>query len=227
MAPLLGVIDSQSVRAGTELTVPVTASDPNSQDSFTFVLDPGAPPAAGIDPVTGVFRWNVPATQPAGEYVVTVRVTDSGSPPLSSSRNFTIHVSDAVPVDPPRDTTPPRIEQVEPIVELCGRRQRAVIVGFRLHASEPLDPVAARRTATYQIATVGRRPKTIPVQSVRYDPTTRTVEILTRRPLKSGPYYRVTALASMLTDLSGNRLDGDGDGSDGDDFVTVVGGNLA
>jgi hypothetical protein len=59
---------------------------------LTFVLDPGAPSGATLDPVTGVFRWTPAEAQGPGEHVFTVRVRDDGIPSLASTETFTIRV---------------------------------------------------------------------------------------------------------------------------------------
>src|SRR5262249_49790310 len=45
---------------------------------------------------TGNFSWPVSVSQAAGDYPITVRVTDNGSPPKSDAKTFTVHV---VPLD--------------------------------------------------------------------------------------------------------------------------------
>ncbi len=52
-----------------------------------------APPAgATIDPQTGVITWSPTAAQAGIAYTFTVQVTDAGSPPLSSTKSFSIVV---------------------------------------------------------------------------------------------------------------------------------------
>src|SRR5207247_5075552 len=60
--------------------------------SRTFTLDPGAPAGAVINPASGVFTWTPSAAQTPDTYTVTVRVTDSGTPPLSDAETITIFV---------------------------------------------------------------------------------------------------------------------------------------
>lgn len=62
-------------------------------NNLTFSLD-AAPAGAAIDPITGLFSWT-PAPGQAGTHTVTVRVTDNGSPRLSTTRSFTITVNPA------------------------------------------------------------------------------------------------------------------------------------
>ncbi len=49
-----------------------------------------------INPSSGAFSWAVPSSQAAGDYAITVRVTDNGSPPLSDAKTFTIHVNTGI-----------------------------------------------------------------------------------------------------------------------------------
>ncbi len=60
-------------------------------NAVTYSLDPGAPPGATIDPLTGVFTWDT-QSQTGGVYTVTVRATDNSSPPLSDAKTFTITI---------------------------------------------------------------------------------------------------------------------------------------
>lgn len=60
--------------------------------SLSYSLDAGAPANARIDPVTGVFTWTTTNAPVNSTNVVTVRVTDNGTPPLSAARTFTVTV---------------------------------------------------------------------------------------------------------------------------------------
>src|SRR6185436_15957846 len=60
--------------------------------TLSFSLDPGAPVGATIHPTSGFFSWTPPASQLAGQTTVTVRVTDSGSPPLSAAQVVSLAV---------------------------------------------------------------------------------------------------------------------------------------
>ena len=85
-------IQPQAVVAGTSLLVPVTANDTNQGQTLTYTLDPGAPSGVTIDPITGDLTWNVPASEPAGNYSVLVSATDNNSPPATAMQSFTIVV---------------------------------------------------------------------------------------------------------------------------------------
>jgi hypothetical protein len=66
---------------------------------LTFSLA-DAPAGASLDPATGVFTWTPTEAQGPGEYVLTLRVTDSGDPALSDQETITISVNEvnAAPV---------------------------------------------------------------------------------------------------------------------------------
>ncbi len=93
--PVIEPIDDQMADEGTTLSLAAVAGDPDPEDTLTFSLD-AAPPGAVIDPVTGVFTW-IPADGPATAQV-TVRVTDSGTPPLSDTASFAVTVNNVPPV---------------------------------------------------------------------------------------------------------------------------------
>jgi hypothetical protein len=129
--PVLSTIANQTVVQGSTVTVTAQATDPDTGETLTFSLDAGAPAGATINPSSGVFSWAVPATRTPGDYPVTVRVTDSGSPPLSTTQTFTIHVFAFFP--PPVNQPP----SLAPIANQAVVHDGIVTVAT--HASAP-DP---------------------------------------------------------------------------------------
>ena len=99
-APILAAIGDKTIDESVRSTFTAAATDPDFGQTRAFTLDAGAPPGAGINPVTGVFTWTPTDAQGPGSYSVTVRVTDSGTPPLSDVETITITVRDvnAAPV---------------------------------------------------------------------------------------------------------------------------------
>ena len=94
LPPTLSPIADQTIQAGALLTVTNSASDPDLPlNALTFSLDPGFPPGASIDPVTGTLTWPPASGQAGSGYPFTVRVTDDGSPPLFATRSFVATVS--------------------------------------------------------------------------------------------------------------------------------------
>jgi hypothetical protein len=92
--PTLTPIPDQVVAVGATLTFRVVAGDTDG-DALRYSLAPGAPTGAAIDPQTGAFTYRPPGGP--GKVSVTVRVTDSGSPPLDTTATFAITVFDAAP----------------------------------------------------------------------------------------------------------------------------------
>ena len=98
--PTLELVPNQTVYAGHLLTFSVAATDADQPaQALTFSLEPGAPAGATMSP-QGVFDWTPALALPAGSYPVTVTVTDSGSPPLSAQRTFTVAVTPKVVLAP-------------------------------------------------------------------------------------------------------------------------------
>jgi hypothetical protein len=63
---------------------------------LAYSLDAGAPAGARVNPTNGFFRW-VPARGDANTTnVITLRVTDNGSPALSAARTFSVTVRDYI-----------------------------------------------------------------------------------------------------------------------------------
>jgi FG-GAP-like repeat/Putative Ig domain len=91
-SPVLAPIGNKTVDELTTLTFTATATDPDAGQTLTFSLASGAPAGATINASTGVFSWTPTEAQGPVAYPITVRVTDSGSPPLSDSEPITVHV---------------------------------------------------------------------------------------------------------------------------------------
>jgi hypothetical protein len=93
-APVLAAISNQTNAPGNLITVTASASDADlPAQTFTWSVEPGAPAGATIDGSTGVFSWTPAAAQAGTTNVITVRVTDDGTPTLSDTRSFTVVVT--------------------------------------------------------------------------------------------------------------------------------------
>ncbi len=72
----------------------INAADTNvPAQTLTFSLESGAPAGARVEP-NGRFRWWPREEQGPGNYTITVRVTDNGSPPQSSTASFNVKVNE-------------------------------------------------------------------------------------------------------------------------------------
>ena len=91
-SPVLAAIGNKSVTQGSPLAFKANATDPDG-DGLTFSLV--SPPAGATITAAGNFSWT--PTAPPGNYPVTVRVTDNGSPVLSDQETFTVTVTAPVP----------------------------------------------------------------------------------------------------------------------------------
>lgn len=109
-APTLATIADVSVALGSAATVTASSSDADlPAQQLQFSLDPGAPAGALIDPSQGLFTWTPPSDAVGGQFPVTIRVTDNGSPPLTTSRTFVIRVTG---VPPPPSNSAPTLEPI-------------------------------------------------------------------------------------------------------------------
>ena len=99
MAPVLSGLADRAIDEQVPWSLQLTASDadlPAQVLSYSLVSGPsGLTVGAG-----GLVSWTPTGTQGPGEYEVTVRVSDSGVPPLSDSRTFRVTVHDAPPPPP-------------------------------------------------------------------------------------------------------------------------------
>jgi hypothetical protein len=73
------------------LSFSITASDPDSGNSLSYALV-NPPENASINASSGLFSWTPSEVQGPSTNAVTVRVTDNGTPGLSSTNTFTIVV---------------------------------------------------------------------------------------------------------------------------------------
>jgi hypothetical protein len=89
--PVLAFMPDRVVTEQELLTFAASATDPEGQ-ALTFSLDGSAPAGATINPTNGVFTWTPDESQGPSTNALTVRVTDSGSPPQSATRTFTATV---------------------------------------------------------------------------------------------------------------------------------------
>lgn len=94
-APVLAVISDQTIDEETLLSVAASGSDTDDPaNTLTYSLDAGAPDGMTIDAATGAISWTPTEAQGAGDYPVTVRVTDNGTPALDNAKTFNVHVNE-------------------------------------------------------------------------------------------------------------------------------------
>jgi hypothetical protein len=92
--PVLTAIGDRVINEGELLTFSNSATDLEAPpEMLTFGLS-NAPPGASINPTNGVLTWTPSEAQGPGTNVVTVVVTDNGSPNLSSAKAFTVVVNE-------------------------------------------------------------------------------------------------------------------------------------
>jgi len=93
-APVLTAIGNYTNAAGSTISFTASATDADEPaQSLSYSLDPGAPAGATIAGPTGTFSWTPTGAQAGTTNVITVRVTDDGSPVLSHTRTFTVVVA--------------------------------------------------------------------------------------------------------------------------------------
>ena len=97
-APILSLIDNQTVNEGQQLTFAANATDPDGVTTFLFSLEDGVngevPAGASIDAGTGGFFWTPSEAQGPETYTFDVVVTDNGTPTLSDRQTVTVTVNE-------------------------------------------------------------------------------------------------------------------------------------
>jgi hypothetical protein len=90
--PMIASIPDQWVKEFTTLRFHASATDADPPPfTLTFSLS-AAPPGMAIDPNSGALRWTPAQTQSPSTNAVTVEVTVSGTPPLSTNTSFHVVV---------------------------------------------------------------------------------------------------------------------------------------
>jgi VCBS repeat-containing protein len=92
-APVLAGISAQTIDELKPFSLTANGSDTDEPvNVLTYSLIEGAPSGMTIDSKTGAISWTPTEAQGAGDFPVTVRVTDSGSPGLSATQTFNVRV---------------------------------------------------------------------------------------------------------------------------------------
>src|SRR5262249_3589427 len=93
-APTITAIPDKSAVAGSQLPFNGQDNDPDTPaQTLTYRLDAGFPTGAVINSSTGAFTFTPTNDQAGQNFTVTVRVTDNGSPNMSSTATFHINVA--------------------------------------------------------------------------------------------------------------------------------------
>ncbi len=93
-APVLSEIDDQTVAEGTLLAFTAVATDKDlPANALTYSLI-NAPAGATIGATNGEFTWTPNEAQGPGDYIVTVRVSDNGTPSLSDEQAVQLTVTE-------------------------------------------------------------------------------------------------------------------------------------
>lgn len=83
--PTISVTSNVTLNAGQTLSLNVTASASNPQNSLTFALGPGAPAGVVVNPASGQITWATSPSLGGTTNLITLIATDNGQPPLSTT----------------------------------------------------------------------------------------------------------------------------------------------
>ena len=143
-APQLAAIADKIVTLGQTLSFTASATDAEAPpQTLSFKMDGSVPNGAMIGAASGLFTWTPNADQTPSTNAVTLRVTDSGAPPLSATRMFTVFV-----------VAPPRISGITPPLNGVVTLTLPAIVGktYRVEYKDNLNdsswtPLGSNRLA--------------------------------------------------------------------------------
>jgi hypothetical protein len=106
-APVLSPIADQTIAVGNLLVLTNSATDVDlPANRLTFSLETGAPAGANVNPTNGVFTWTPAPNQAPSTNLVTVRVSDDGSPNQNDAKSFSIVVTSLAAIRLTSITTP-------------------------------------------------------------------------------------------------------------------------
>lgn len=94
LPPIIDPVANQAGNEGDLIAFTATATDPNVGTVFSYSLGDGAPTGAAIDPALGNFTWTPTEDQVAGNFLITVVVTDNGVPSRSDDVQFSLRVEE-------------------------------------------------------------------------------------------------------------------------------------
>jgi len=142
-APWINPIDDQMVAWGDTLQLTATAGDADvPADGLSFSLTEDAPTGATIDPATGLLTWTPEPNFPVGPHVITVEVTDDGTPAMSAATTFTVTVEEF--------NEPPALAVIDNQVATAG-----VPLSFTVSAEDLNDPPESLRYSLVEGAPEG------------------------------------------------------------------------
>ncbi|MDX1950735.1 MAG: lamin tail domain-containing protein [Verrucomicrobiota bacterium] len=92
-APLLQPIANRSISEGQQFSIIAEGSDSDlPAQQLTYSLEPGAPSGMLINASSGLLTWTPAEVDGPGVFTITIRVTDNGSPAMSSTTSVTLTV---------------------------------------------------------------------------------------------------------------------------------------
>lgn len=105
-APVLTVPTTVTGSEGQPLTINLAATDVDQNQTLTFTSSnsPTGASVATTSPTSSQLKWTPSFTQ-AGNYTVTVRVTDNGTPPLSDAKEIKLTIVDVPALSVPGPQT--------------------------------------------------------------------------------------------------------------------------
>ncbi len=202
---LVGVPADQMATTALSSGGVVTYTAPTATDAVDPAPTVNCTPASGSNFAVGTTEVTCTATDAAGN---------------SASASFDIFVN---------DTGGPTVETVNRVV--ANKTMVEIVLTF----NESLAPASAVNPANYSIVTGAGADKVfgtgddtpLALQTPVYDNATRTVHLFPVAPPKSTQFFRLTVNGtSSILDPTGNRLDGDNDGTPGGNFVILFGAKI-
>lgn len=115
-APVLPAFGTQTLDEGSTLSLLINASDTDlPANTLTYALGPGAPAGAFLNPSTGLLTWPTSEALGPSTNQISIRVSDNGTPSLSSTGSVTIIIREV--------NTPPSLA---PIIDRRGSEGQLV-----------------------------------------------------------------------------------------------------
>jgi uncharacterized repeat protein (TIGR01451 family) len=197
-APVLAPIADQTVMELTLLLITNQVTDPDlPANILTFRLETNAPPGALINPTNGIVSWTPTAAQAPSTNLLTVVVSDDGSPSLSATQSFTVTVLES--------NLPPVLLAIPDKIVLQG--QTLIVTNVALDAHSPPRPLLFNLDASPAGANIN--PTNGVLTFATGDGDANTTNLVTVRvtdngapPLSDVKQFRVIVVAPPLLELA-------------------------
>jgi uncharacterized repeat protein (TIGR01451 family) len=227
----------RSVTRGNQVVYTLTVFNAGPSNATGVKLSDTLPPGAtfvaatgGVTPVGGMLTFNIGnmAAETHLSFVIVVTPTAPGTlinqaTVRGNESDPTANDNNAVESTTVNNTPVGADGPTVTLVQRFGFHWFPTVLVLTF--DKPLDPLTAQNLANYQLVALGGAGRFIRINSVVYNPVTRTVSLFPAELLNLHHLFLLTVVGTGptgVTDTFGNLLDGRKTGRPGSNFVTLI-----